>query len=58
MLKRLMIPICFISLLNTGLETMSYAILQNIDTAKDSRALMCNDMLMVILNEKTDEVAN
>lgn len=58
MLKRLMISICLISLLNTGLETMSYAISQNTDTARDSRALMYNDMLMVILNEKTEEIAN
>lgn len=58
MLKRMIISICFISLLSTGLGTMSYAIARDIDTSKDSRTLMYNDMLMVILNEKTEEVAN
>lgn len=58
MLKKLLISICFIFLLSTGLDTISYAKTRDIDTTKDSRALIYNDMLMVILNGQVEEVAN
>ena len=58
MLKKLLLSICFMSLLITGLETISYANTRDIDTTKDSRVLLYNDMLMLILNRQVEEVAN
>ncbi|MCU7766410.1 DUF3888 domain-containing protein [Priestia megaterium] len=58
MLKKLLLSICFIFLLSTGLDTISYAKTRDIDTTKDSRVLIYNDMLMLILNAQVEEVAN
>jgi hypothetical protein len=58
MLKKLILSFCFVSLLSIGLETTSYANTRDIDTTKDSKFLIYNDMLMVILNGKVEEVAN
>lgn len=58
MLKKLILSFCFVSLLSIGLETMSYAKTRDIDTTKDSRVLIYNDMLMLILNAQVEEVAN
>jgi len=58
MLKKLLLSICFIFLLSTGLDTMPYAKTRDIDTTKDSRVLIYNDMLMLILNAQVEEVAN
>ncbi|MGG0332439.1 DUF3888 domain-containing protein [Priestia megaterium] len=58
MLKKLLLCICFIFLLSTGLDTISYAKTRDIDTTKDSKVLIYNDMLMLILNAQVEEVAN
>ncbi|WP_176586101.1 DUF3888 domain-containing protein [Priestia megaterium] len=58
MLKKLLLSICFIFLLSTGVDTISYAKTRDIDTTKDSRVLIYNDMLMLILNAQVEEVAN
>ncbi|WP_374989636.1 DUF3888 domain-containing protein (plasmid) [Priestia megaterium] len=58
MLKKLILSFCFVSLLSIGLETTPYANTRDIDTTKDSKFLMYNDMLMVILNGQVEEVAN
>ena len=37
---------------------MPYAVTRDVDTSQVSKILMYNDMLMVILNGKVEEVAN
>ncbi|MFS0907249.1 DUF3888 domain-containing protein [Priestia aryabhattai] len=58
MLKKIWLSFSLIILLGIGLQTSSYATTKGIDTSKDSRILMYNDMLMLVLNEKTEEAVN
>jgi len=58
MLKKLLLSTCLVSVLSTGLEPMPYAVTRDVDTSQVSKILMYNDMLMVILNGKVEEVAN